>query len=148
METIGKAFPGKQGGLKGTRLNVSRIYDQKFNIILEKLYNDVDCKKIDHDASLKDAMGYLGKTEAYREKFKLYPISEEEFLQVLHTNNRLREIMLKVREIDPTHNGYVTYQELDDIIKMEYPQQLNNRDIMHIVEKFESMQNKILIDYK
>ena len=30
--------------------------------------------------------------------------------------------MLKVREIDPTHNGYVTYQELDDIIKMEYPQ--------------------------
>ena len=108
--------------MKGTRLNVSRIYDQKFNIILEKLYNDVDCKKIDHDASLKDAMGYLGKTDAYREKFVLSPISEDEFLQVLHSNNRLREIMLKVREIDPTHNGYVTYQELDDIIKMEYPQ--------------------------
>ena len=80
MKTIGKAFPGKQGGLKGTRLNVSRIYDQKFNIILEKLYNDVDCKKIDHDASLKDAMGYLGKTDAYREKFALSPISEDEFL--------------------------------------------------------------------
>ena len=134
--------------MPSAEISWARIYFQKFNIILEKLYNDVDCKKIDHDASLKDAMGYLGKTEAYREKFKLYPISEEEFMQVLHTNNRLREIMLKVREIDPTHNGYVTYQELDDIIKMEYPQQLNNRDIMHIVEKFESMQNKILIDYK
>lgn len=77
--SISRAFPGKLGGSKGVRLNVSRIYDQKFNIILEKLYNQVDCEKIDHDESLKDVYGYLGKTEHYREKVKLYPITEEEF---------------------------------------------------------------------
>ena len=77
--SISRAFPGKLGGSKGVRLNVSRIYDQKFNIILEKLYNQVDWEKIDHDESLKDVYGYLGKTEHYREKVKLYPITEEEF---------------------------------------------------------------------
>ena len=77
--SISRAFPGKLGGSKGVRLNVSRIYDQKFNIILEKLYNQVDCEKIDHDESLKDVYGYLGKTVHYREKVKLYPITEEEF---------------------------------------------------------------------
>jgi Ca2+-binding EF-hand superfamily protein len=118
MLAIAKAFPGKQGGEKGIRLNVSRLYDQKFNIIQEKLYNSVDCMKIDADASLKDVNGYLGKTEHYRDKIVLVPITESEFFKVLHANNKLREIMLMVREIDGDHNGYITYQELDDIIKL------------------------------
>ena len=118
INEITAAFPGKQGGNKGARLNVSRIYDQKFNIILEELYDKVDCEKIDKDDALKDAMGYIGKTEHYRDKLILSTISEDEFFQVIHQNNRMREIMLMVREIDHQNNGYVTYQELDDIIKI------------------------------
>lgn len=60
----------------------------------------------------------------------------------------MRDIMLKVRQIDPRHNGFVTLQELDDIIKMSYPEQLNTRDICPIISKFESPQYKVLIDYK
>lgn len=60
------------------------MYDQKFNIILERLYNQVDCEKIDHDGALKDINGYLGKTEFYRDKIKLNPITESEFFNILH----------------------------------------------------------------
>jgi hypothetical protein len=127
--SIAKAFPGKQGGGKGVRLNISRIYDQKFNIILERLYNRVDCEKIDNDDALKDVNGYLGQTQYYRDKIKLAPISESDFFNILNQNNRMREIMLLVREIDPQHNGYVTYQELDDIIKIQYPLELRDKDI-------------------
>ena len=44
--------------------------------------------------------------------------------------------MLLVREIDPQHNGYVTYQELDDIIKIQYPIELRDKDISQIISKF------------
>lgn len=84
MFAIAKAFPGKQGGSKGIRLNVSRIYDQKYNIMQEKIYSSVDCTKIDNDESLKDVNGYLGKTEHYRDKLALTPISEAEFLSILN----------------------------------------------------------------
>ena len=67
-------------------------------------------------------MGYLGKTEHYREKFQLGPISEKDFIQVIFKGKKLREIMLMVREIDEQKNGYVTSYELDDIIKLQYPE--------------------------
>jgi hypothetical protein len=93
-------------------------------------------------------MGYLGKSEYYREKFNLTPISEEEFIQSIYAGKKLREIMLQVKEIDAQRNGYVTSYELDDIIKLQYPKEFRNKDLTSITSKFESIQNKILIDYK
>lgn len=40
------AFPGKEGGCQGVRINISRIFDQKYNIMLNKLYNKVDMNKL------------------------------------------------------------------------------------------------------
>lgn len=38
-----EAFPGKEGGADvGEIINVARIYDQKYSIILGKMYNKVD----------------------------------------------------------------------------------------------------------
>lgn len=50
------------------KLNVSRIYDQKYTNILTQIYQNFDSDKFP-DKSLTDHMGYLGKTEHYREKF-------------------------------------------------------------------------------
>jgi hypothetical protein len=36
------AFPGQEGGNKGLRINIARIYDQQYNNILDKMYKKVD----------------------------------------------------------------------------------------------------------
>ena len=74
-----KALPGKASGDGGQRLNVSRIYDQKYTNILDKMYYQFDTDKF-VDNALTDEMGYLGKSEFYRDKHALTPIDEEEFL--------------------------------------------------------------------
>lgn len=56
--------------------------------------------------------------------------------------------MKVIKEIDSDNNGYVTNQELDDIIKLHYAQELGNREIKTVFKKFASIQNRILIDYK
>ena len=62
--------------------------------------------------------------------------------------DKVNDIMRTVSEIDKDHNGYVTCTELDDILKLFYPHQLEDRDLTPIIQKFSSVQNKILIDYK
>lgn len=75
-------------------------------------------------------------------------MSEEEFIRVIRKNNKMEEIMRTIKEIDKDHNGYVTRTELDDILKMYYPPELDEKDISLIIKRFGSIQNKILIDYK
>ena len=55
--------------------------------------------------------------------------------------------MMMIKQIDRDHNGYVTSSELDDILKIKYPS-LKTKDLIPIVTKFSSIQNRILIDYK
>ena len=52
------------------------------------------------------------------------------------------------REIDPDKNGFVTVVEIDDILRLLYPEALEGRDLTEIYEPFCSINNKILIDYK
>ena len=56
--------------------------------------------------------------------------------------------MRTIKEIDSEHNGFITQTELDDILKMHYPEELEDKDLMPIIKRFASIQNKILIDYK
>lgn len=95
-------------------------------------------------------MGYVGRTQFYRDpedKQKL-PISENDFISVIAQNNKVADIMYLIKQIDKDRNGYVTRNELDDIIKLEYKAQLGNRNLFPIINKFSSISNKILIDYK
>ena len=43
-----------------------------------------------------------------------------------------------IRNIDKDNNGYVTLTELDDILKLEYPE-LQRKDIHQTVKKFRSI---------
>ena len=36
------AFPGQEGGNKGPRINIARIYDQQYNNVLGNMYREVD----------------------------------------------------------------------------------------------------------
>ena len=56
--------------------------------------------------------------------------------------------MRTIKEIDKDNNGYVTKTEMEDILKLKYPEHFEMRDLIPIIKKFSNIQNKILIDYK
>ena len=41
----------------------------------------------------------------------------------------MKDVMLRIKEIDKEHNGYVTRAELDDILKIIYKQKLMSRNL-------------------
>ena len=53
-----------------------------------------------------------------------------------------------MKDLDPSRNGYVTNQELEDTIKSIFPQKLKNVNLKCLFSEFASIQNKLLIDYK
>jgi Ca2+-binding EF-hand superfamily protein len=67
---------------------------------------------------------------------------------MLENQRALKEVFLKIKGIDKDNNGYVTSQELDDILRLEYGSELNARDLKGLFRQFASIQNTILIDYK
>ena len=50
--------------------------------------------------------------------------------------------------LDPSRNGYVTNQELEDTLKQMLPQKLLGYNLKPLLKRFASIQNKLLIDYK
>ncbi len=56
--------------------------------------------------------------------------------------------MKLIKSIDKDKNGYVTVTELEDIIKINFKDQLGDKDILPFIKKFRSIQNKILVDYR
>lgn len=112
------------------------------------MYNRVDVADAEAYDEPQDPNGYLGQTKFYRTHTKQVAIAEDEFIAVIYHENKLESMMITIKQIDKDHNGYVTRTELDDILKMLYPTELDNRDLIPIIKKFSSIQNKILIDYK
>ena len=74
-------------------------------------------------------------------------LNEIQWISQVNKDNKLREIFVKIREIDKQRNGFVTELELDDIIKLVYTD-LEEYDISNIIRPFCCRENKILIDYK
>jgi len=135
-----EAFPGKEGGNdSGEIINVARIYDQKYSIILGKMYTKVNVEDFEGADEPMDPNGYLGKTKFYRPQQKTTPITADEFLNILAQNDKLQDIMRTINEIDKDHNGYVTATELDDILKLYYPDTLNDRELVPLIKKFSSI---------
>ena len=64
------------------------------------LYEEAD------NPDLVDNSGYFGIF--YREKVKLLPITDQEFIDVIHRDNKLVFIMKNIKEIDRDSNGYAT----------------------------------------
>ena len=55
------------GSDQRVRMNVARLYDQKYNLILDRMYNKVDVTNFEGIDEPTDVNGYLGKTKFYRQ---------------------------------------------------------------------------------
>ena len=51
-------------------------------------------------------------------------------------NSKMTELTRLCREINPDKNGVVTVVELDDIMSLLYPDELEGRDLTEIYEPF------------
>lgn len=120
------AFPGRDEGDR-RRVNVGKLYDHKYDMMLQRIYQKVDVHENDGDDDPVDQSGYTG--QFYRQKKNLIPISEHELVQVIAKNNKLVDIIRTIKEIDKQHNGFVTTTELDDILKIQYKEELGDRDM-------------------
>jgi hypothetical protein len=78
----------------------------------------------------------------------LVPITEAELVRIIFENNKLNDIIRTIYQIDKQHNGYVTTTELDDILKLNYKDELADKDTRLIMRKYASIQNRVLVDYK
>lgn len=74
-------------------------------------------------------------------------MTEKELVQIMLQKDRLKEIALAIRHIDPDKNGFVTQQELDDIFRENYREEMEGKHIFDLIKDFRSMSNKILVDY-
>jgi len=83
------SFPGMEGADQAARMNIARIYDQKYNIILDKMYHKVDVNNFEGIDDPLDVNGYLGLTHFYRKNVHSYtPITAKEFIAVILANNK------------------------------------------------------------
>jgi Ca2+-binding EF-hand superfamily protein len=112
------------------------------------MYSKVDVADFEGVDEPMDPNGYLGKTKFYRDQIHFRPISSGEMIRIIAADNKLDKIMFVVGQIDKDHNGYVTSTELDDILKLNYPDEFGDKMLAPVIKKFSSVQNRILIDYK
>ena len=86
------------------------------------MYNKVDFANSINKDEPEDILGYLGLAQWYREKQlgKESIIKDKEFIKELMKVNRLKEVFHTIGQIDKDHNGYVTRNEMDDILKLYY----------------------------
>ena len=71
------------------------------------MYNKLDLHEPDKKEDAIDASGYTGIFN--RKKKILKPITEEKFIEFMSKENVVKDIFLRIREIDKDRNGFVTH---------------------------------------
>ena len=82
-----------------------------------------------HNNGVVDAAGLFGPRHRMREALKGNQQRMEELSQleaIVAADNKLSQVFAMIREIDRQKNGYVTDQELQDIFKACYADQLRD----------------------
>lgn len=133
-ELIVKAFSVNS---EGAVIDIGSIYNIRAVKHLRGLYDRLDLYEEPDNPDMADSSGYLGLF--YREKRQLLPIQEAELLDIIAKDNKLPAIMRIIKEIDRDNNGYVTNQELDDIFKVTYEQELGGRELKPHFKRFASI---------
>lgn len=97
-----------------------------------------------------DELGYHGKSRWARVKVvgEITECLPLEFGQIVAQDSlKLHKVTNTIRQIDIDRNGYVTRNELDDILKMCFTE-LVHKNLDKLYNPFASIQNNILIDHK
>ena len=88
-----------------------------------------------------DTAGYFGTDHRTAEKFSknfIHLTDISVIVRAIYEDNKLPRIMKTIRSIDREKNGYVTNQELEDIIKLHYPDQLKQFEMKALFKNFAS----------
>ena len=102
------------------------------------------------DMSEVDTAGYFGTNHQLMEKHTMTHVALHDFEVVVRAivkDNQLVKIMHTIRSIDGDKNGFVTNQELEDILKLCYKEQLGKYNLKPVFKEFASQSNRLLIDY-
>ena len=122
-------------------MNVSRFYDLEISLLQRKIYQNLDFDKNGGEDNVYDASGYTGQMFRPKQTRKLTPIDEAEFYNLFKKENSLKQMDNMLREIDnfpgsSGRTGFCTRQELDDILKIIFKEELENRDLEEIIAPF------------
>ena len=108
-------------------INVSLIYSTKFLMEIENLYSKLDIEEDEEDDAV-DAAGYLGEFHRAIDQDAV-DLTEEELIALFINDNKMDELAFTIRSIDRDHNGYVTWNEMEDILKILYPEELKGKNL-------------------
>ena len=130
-------------------ITIQPVYDVEKQIKNSDIFKNVQMQETNEELKM-DLAGYVGDFHRHRvgtEIKKRIGFSEEELITMMVKDDKLKEIALAFREVDPDRNGFVTQQELDDIFRENYKEQMVGRHIFTVCKDFRSITNKILVDY-
>lgn len=139
------AFPGRHEG-SSKSINLHHLLSlQQLPYDDSKIYENIELSD-EEDKQFYDASGYTGIQ--HWAKIYLEPITFDELISIVQKSQTSFGLVWRsIREIDQENNGYVTNTELDDIFKL-YFADLEARNLKKLFKPYQSIQNKILIDYK
>ena len=133
IETLTTSFPGRKEGTR-ERIRVGRFYDIQVAIEKSNTYKNLKVKpSID---AVNDASGYTGVMNRKKAAKDPVPLHDTELVAIFLMNSKMTELTRLCREINPDKNGVVTVVELDDIMRLLYPDELEGRDLTEIYEPF------------
>jgi len=97
QDNLLSTYPGRDEGPR-KRINLRRLYDQQTSQDMKRIYTKVDINANENEDDAQDRSGYFG--QFYRVQQNLEEMSEEAFYNVFRRNNKIVEIMRKIKEID------------------------------------------------
>ena len=150
-DALARAFGAKTESEETTKINMKPFLDFEDSRKREKTY-DAFKYRLDEfqDLNTVDTAGYFGTNHRLAEMHskKFLPLKDfEVVVGLLLEKNHLVKVMQTIRTIDREKNGFVTNQELEDILKLFYREQLDKYDLKPALRQFASENNRLLINY-
>jgi hypothetical protein len=140
-------FPGRRGAQSEDRINILKMYDVHYAEGINKVYKNVNLPETDTD-EVGDLSGFIGifHRKNHIEERHLEPFSLQDLALLFHSlqtsnerNEKLASIMRSIKQIDREGNGYVTSTELDDILKLTFPDELTSKRLKPMFKDFASI---------
>ena len=101
----------------------------KYNDKMNKVYSSVTMPDVDLDDVAVDLSGYIGVFHRREGNPGCKDIAPFSKLENNERNIKLASIMRTIKQIDRDNNGYVTSTELDDILKLTFPEELKGKNL-------------------
>jgi len=114
-----------------------------------KMYDKLNVSDCEDDDAV-DPAGYTGVffRNIGRHGEAKQDLTDKELIDIFVKHNKLEEFTRMIRSIDADHNGFITWTEAEDMLKMLYPEQLRNKSLKQMLRPFCSPANRVLLDYK